>query len=142
MKNNGGFTLIESMVSLFVYAIIFLLLHGIFQSLQYFNQNFHADKNTEWHLYLNQLENHTEDYVLTQRSRSNLRFQHKEDKNEIFFRLEQGEIRRPTPSGGYFPVLTRVRDVIYSDGEDGVHIEVQFVNGQTMRGFVSVERKE
>lgn len=142
MKGKAGFTLIECIVSLGTYALIFLLLHAIFQSLLFFNEEFNHDKNAEWHLYLNQLENHTEDYYLTNRYRSQLIFKHKEQGNVIYFRLEQGEIRRPTPSGGYFPVLTRVRDVVYSDGDEGVYIDVQFVNGQSMKGFVSVERAE
>lgn len=144
IKNNQGFTLFESLLSLFVNTLILLLIGLTFQTLQGFQQNVHTDKNIEWHLFLNQMENDLTDKTLSLRTKQQLDFDENGTKNEIKYEWKHNEIIRKKNNAGYVPMLTKIREVTYRDTQmkKSVDIEIHFSNGQILKGMVPVEKKD
>lgn len=67
MSNEEGFTLLESLIALFICTICLMLLLKVIQTVEKVNEATKFDKFYEWHIFLNQLEYDVNDasYVRT-----------------------------------------------------------------------------
>lgn len=132
--------MIESLVALFIQALILLLVGFTFQTLKTFQTNLNQDKNIEWHLFLNQFEHDMIDKRLHLRGRSEVFFIVNDSDTRIDYVWQGADIIRKKNGTGYVPMLMGIRNIRYSDGEGGIHVEVMLLNQQTMGGFIPVER--
>lgn len=144
LKNNHGFTLFESLLALLVNTLILLLLGLTFQTLQGFQKNIHQDKNIEWHLFLNQVENDVSNKKLSLRTKQQLDFIEDKTESKIKYEWKKNEIIRKKNDSGYVPMLTKIREVTYQDSvnKTAVDMEIHFSNGQILKGMIPIEKKE
>lgn len=131
----------ESLLALLVHALILMLIGFTLQTLNLFQQNLYQEKNIEWHLFLNQMEKDMEDKYITFRGKSELHFIQKDRPDKYTYVTSGAQIQRKKNGTGYTPMLMQIKEVKYEDGKNGVHVQVDFKNGQIMRGYVPVEEK-
>lgn len=140
--NKAGFTLVESLIALSINALILLLASFMLQSLFNLHTHLKTYPNTEWHLFLNQVENRTEEKRLSLRLKQELQFRTTYNSSLITYKWVGSEVRRLVDNEGYFPMLSKVENVVYSDGRKGVHMAITFKGGRTMRGYIPFEKFE
>ncbi|NEW63399.1 prepilin-type N-terminal cleavage/methylation domain-containing protein [Granulicatella sp. zg-ZJ] len=127
LKNKKGFTLLETVVSLFVFCVITILLlstqpmitkyHGYMR--QHHETAFIQFKNyLEYCLSKEQYIKHDTNVLFTQI-----------DKKTIRYEQYHNILRRTTDKGGYEPLLFNVQKWYVNKQKDYYHIRVFFQNG-------------
>lgn len=140
-RNWAGFTLLESLFALFINSLVLLLVSSLFTAVYTSQRSLNEEKNTEWHLFLNQVEYDLSDKKLIARQRQYVEFQEKQTTAKIAYEFQKQEIVRKKDGSGYAPLLTGLRDILYQDAPGGFTIQASFGNGQVMKGYVSVDAK-
>ncbi len=157
LKNEQGFTLIETLLSLLISSFVLLLLTGgilqtaaIRDTIASNAQTSHrrdfitGDRQIEWHIFLNQLENYLQGTYDPQIS--NLEFYLKEKTSVdtgyrvVQYRRDPNRLNfsRRTDNGNQ-RMLTGIKDLQF-DGDNGwLILEVQFDNGDQFRNRIWVE---
>lgn len=141
LKNNQkGFTLVESLMALVVNALVLLLVTGLFQTLYHVSRYFDIkEKNIEWHVFLNQVENDLEDKEILSVQRNEVQLKVLQSKEKVTYKPWGATLRRYRNETGYVPMLTKTKNTTFSKNANGFSIQTDFVNGQTMRGAIALE---
>lgn len=141
-KKRGGFTLVESAVSLAANSLVLLLICGLLQAASSQERQLQLEKNAEWHLFLNQMEEDMKDKRLIYCREKELRFRKAGDGSTISYVVKNAEVVRLVYQKGHVPLLTGLRDIQYTQVSGGIQITVKFPDGQEMQGYVPVEQEE
>lgn len=157
LKNDEGFTLVEALVSLTVSTFVLLLLMtGIQQafllkanlvgnSSSYTSNNIVSNRQVEWHIFLNQLENYLRGSKNPQVvSRMILVEEWDEDEQEWFnvtYEPPESNISRISrfKKNGNMIMLTGVSHRTFKKEGGWLLIEVKFQNNEVFNGRVWVE---
>lgn len=148
LKNEGGFTLLETLVALSISSLCFLLLSiGILQT-RAIREEIENDKQIEWHLFINQLEHYFQDSELISVSRDELIVK---EMNQNTGELETATYLRPYSNrrvlirrvnNGNQRVLSQVNWVRFSMNEDVLEIEGYFQNDEVYNARLKIESWE
>lgn len=158
LKSEQGFTLIETLISLFVSAFVLLLLTGgilqivavrdtLISNAQESRRanSITGDRQVEWHIFLNQLENYLQDTyepVIGQNE-----FEVKEPTNTdrgnrvVFYRRDatnKTNFSRRTINGNH-RMLTGVNNIAFNQSGGWLLIEVFFMNGDQYTGHIFID---
>lgn len=140
-RNQKGFTLIESLFSLFVTSLILLLVNSLFHTIQKMQENIVHEKNSEWHIFLNQVEHDLSNKKLIDQTSQYLQFQEEGTNSYYTYEFRISELIRKKERTGYLPLLTEIRTVNFQDSPGGIFIQGEFGNKQVMEAYVPVEKK-
>ena len=140
-RNSRGFSLVESLLALFINSLVLILLGHVFSSLQLIQTTLHSDKNIEWHLFLNQVENDINTKTLTKKREHELTFLEKKSTDVISYEWRNSEVVRTKNSSGYVPMISKLKSVRYDDKSSNqlVGVRINFINGQILEGTIKVE---
>lgn len=143
LKNNKGFTLVESLFALMVNSLVLLLVGTTLQTMlktEDFMEN--QKQNIEWHIFLNQVENDVTDKKMTKVLPYEVILEENQTKDKITYTLSAAKIRWLRNGTGYVPMLNEVKNVKFHEIENGLLIESHFKNGQILRGSMAIEKKK
>lgn len=161
LKNETGFTLLEALIALLLTSSIMMLLLGAILQTKTINnkivsdsQNFtespnriEGDRQIEWHLFLNQLENDLKDKVNVKEYRT---YFYAYSKNVETNSLEKIEYRRPVSgesrrnfirlkNNGNVRMLTGVEIPEFERDGNWLTLKFSFRNGEIFTGRIWVE---
>ncbi|MBS4217163.1 ComGF family competence protein [Bacillus sp. FJAT-49711] len=151
MNNQYGFTLLDSIFSMFILTIIMSLMPLLFQSFAIIDRTIKIDEDFEWNLFLIHLRNEVEDakkvHVFNHPSRILI------EKNlMIAYETHGNSIRRTVNDKGHEIVLQHVHSVNFSklnqmlivnvSFSNGIKEEARFVIPEEMEGSPFLETKE
>lgn len=158
LKNEQGFTILETLISLFVSSFVIMLLTGgllnvmsIRDTMVNNAQNssrtnqISGDRQVEWHIFLNQLESYLQGSYDPEVLSNHIKV--KEPKTtiskgyqDIFYRIDGSTYNfSRRDSNGYHRMLTEIQKVDFTQEDEWLDAEVTFSNGQTFRGRIWVE---
>lgn len=160
-KNEAGFTLLEALISLMVTGSIMMLLLGGLLQMKTINSKIvdnsqkstespnrvEGDRQIEWHLFLNQLENDLKGTVNVKEYRTYF-YAYSRDEDTNF--LEKIEYRRPTSgesrrnfirlkNNGNVRMLTGIEIPEFERDGNWLILNFSFRNGEAYTGRIWVE---
>ncbi len=141
-SNQKGFTLLESLLSLFINTLILLLVSSLFQTTKNMQENITHEKNSEWHIFLNQVEHDLSNKKLTTRTSQFLEFKEDITNSTFTYEFKANEVRRKKEGTGYIPLLTELRIVNFQEASGGILIQAEFGNKRVMEAYVPVEEMQ
>ncbi|WP_414839861.1 competence type IV pilus minor pilin ComGF [Carnobacterium sp. TMP28] len=139
-----GFTLLESIVSLYVLVICVSLISYAASQYQTIRKQTFLDRQLEWHLFLNQLEYDSRQLVFKDSTTSRVRFEEfdhigKVQRIIVYQKdLKKTTLIKTTELGGYQPLLMKVSKVTFSKKGDFLIIEVLFSNKETYKAQLKI----
>lgn len=143
--NNKGFTLLESLMSLFITSLsIFLISLSIQQvnELMAFPQ---MDGQYEWHLFLHQVENDRLGGPILEVNPKSFAFMAETSSGiqktwyEFFRNQKGGQIRRRPRSGGHMPMLIGLKEARVEEFEAYFILHVTFESGESYSARIEKE---
>lgn len=138
-SNQKGFTLLESLLSLFIHTLILLLVSSLFQTTKYMQENITHEKNSEWHIFLNQVEHDLSNKKLTICKKQFLEFKEDVTNSTFTYEFRANEVRRKKEGTGYMPLLTDLWNINFQEASEGILIQAEFGNKQVMEAYVPVK---
>lgn len=139
---RSGFTLAEAVLALATNSLVLLLVCSLLQIARIQDQHLRLEKNVEWHLFLNQMEEDVSDKEIVMVAQREVRFQEQGTGAIVSYAFKEAEIVRQVYGQGYVPMLTGIREVWYTGTTEGIQVSAAFSNGQTFQGYVSLMREE
>lgn len=160
LNNESGFTLLEALIALMMTSSILLLLVGsllqantINQKVITNSQHYQETKNTvagdrqiEWHLFLNQLENYLQDSFNPIANNGHLEVSEIDEKTnrltQVVYRQPDSGSRRSIlqyKNNGNIRMLTGVERPEFIVEEDWLTLNFKFRNGEIYTGRIWVE---
>lgn len=157
IKNEDGFTLLESLISLIIATIVLLLLTAMLSEMTQINQLIIKDAQTipstskkiivsrqiEWHLFLAQLENYLEGTELLSEELNKISVSEKVDGKKQTVQYgqaysgNQNVYRRN--NNGYNELLTSIETFTMTVAGDCLHLSVKFQNGEAYQGRIWID---
>lgn len=138
--HQGGFTLLESLLALFVNSLVLLLVISLFQTVQNLQESLAHEKNIEWHIFLNQAEYDVSNKKLTNRALQLVEFRENGTGSNYTYELRLPELRRLKEKTGYVPMLTGVQKLEFLNAPGGINIQSTFRNEKVMEGYIPIEK--
>lgn len=139
LRNQEGFTLLESLLALFVNSLIVLLIGSLLHSAQNMKDSLQHEKNIEWHIFLNQAEHDILNKKIKSRTPKIITLSEDGTKTTYTYMLKATELRRQKDNTGYVPMLTEVRDLNFQDAIGGIKIQSVFKNEKEMEAYLPIE---
>lgn len=158
LKNEQGFTILETLISLFVSSFVIMLLTGgllnvmsIRDTMVNNAQNssrtnqISGDRQVEWHIFLNQLESYLQGSYDPEVLSNHIKVKVPKTTiskgyQDIFYRIDGSTYNfSRRDSNGYHRMLTEIQKVDFTQEDEWLDAEVTFSNGQTFRGRIWVE---
>nr|WP_281173148.1 competence type IV pilus minor pilin ComGF [Carnobacterium funditum] len=142
--NEQGFTLLESIVSLYVLVICVSLIGFTASQYQSIRKQTFLDRQLEWHLFLNQFEYEIKELVFKDITASKVRFEEQDAAGRvrrlIVYQkdLNKTTLIKTTESGGYQPLLMKVSRVTFTKNGDFLVIQVSFLNKESYKAQVKI----
>ncbi|SEL16080.1 competence protein ComGF [Carnobacterium iners] len=139
-----GFTLLESIVSLYVLVICILLISYAASQYQTIRKQIFLDRQLEWHLFLNQFEYDSKQLVFKDITTSRVRFEEfdrigKTQRVIVYQKdLKKTNLIKTTELGGYQPLLMKVSKVTFSKKGNFLVIEVLFSNKESYKAQLKI----
>lgn len=135
LKKNSGFTLIETVLALFILMLIFLMLTPLLQLNHQYLEELNDTTKQDWYVFTIQLEQTIKDFELLSISETRLIFQSQNDKEEIKkpvieYYANKKLVRKSSINGGYEPMLMNVEKIKFSYEGHFVRMKVEFLNGE------------
>lgn len=135
LKKNSGFTLIETVLALFILMLIFLMLTPLLQLNHQYLEELNDTTKQDWYVFTIQLEQTIKDFELLSVSETRLIFQAENDKEEIKkpvieYYANKKLVRKSSINGGYEPMLMNVEKIKFSYEGHFVRMKVEFLNGE------------
>lgn len=135
LKKNSGFTLIETVLALFILMLIFLMLTPLLQLNHQYLEELNDTTKQDWYVFTIQLEQTIKDFELLSVSETRLIFQSENDKEEIKkpvieYYANKKLVRKSSINGGYEPMLMNVEKIKFSYEGHFVRMKVEFLNGE------------
>ena len=158
LKNEQGFTILETLISLFVSSFVIMLLTGgllnvmsIRDTMVNNAQNssrtnqISGDRQVEWHIFLNQLESYLQGSYDPEVLSNHIKVKVPKTTiskgyQDIFYRIDGSTSNfSRRDSNGYHRMLTEIQKIDFTQEDGWLEAEVTFSNGQTFRGRIWVE---
>lgn len=158
LKNEQGFTILETLISLFVSSFVIMLLTGgllnvmsIRDTMVNNAQNssrtnqISGDRQVEWHIFLNQLESYLQGSYDPEVLSNHIKVKVPKTTiskgyQDIFYRIDGSTYNfSRRDSNGYHRMLTEIQKIDFTQEDGWLEAEVTFSNGQTFRGRIWVE---
>lgn len=139
LRNQEGFTLLESLLALFVNSLILLLIGSLFQSAQSMKDSIQHEKNIEWHIFLNQAEYDLLNKKIKNRILKTITLSEDGTKATYTYSFKGTELRREKNNSGYVPMLTEVKDLNFQDAKGGIKIQSVFRDEKEMEAYLPIE---
>ncbi|MGX7200876.1 prepilin-type N-terminal cleavage/methylation domain-containing protein [Enterococcus plantarum] len=122
-----GFTLLESLLALFLLSIICMLFSASIKNAAIVTNQLKSERQKEWQIFVIQLENELRNcrYENTQINKIMLR--NKKNNKQVWIEHKLGKIVK-VENGGYQPLLMGVKQVRFVEEDKSVVIKVIFEN--------------
>ncbi|WP_321385550.1 competence type IV pilus minor pilin ComGF [uncultured Enterococcus sp.] len=132
-----GFTLLECLLSLFLFSVICLLGSGYIKNVQVLSRHLQNTSEKEWHIFLIQLENELEGCEFVSVESDSLTFY--DSIREYTVRIEHKKQKIiKTANGGYQPMLTKVDSAVFKQTDRKIELQLHFEDGQYREALLSI----
>ncbi|MDZ7834857.1 MAG: competence type IV pilus minor pilin ComGF [Alkalibacterium sp.] len=122
MKADKGFSLLEVIIALSIVSSCVLLFSFAISQVQTARASVKDDRQIEWHLFINQLENDLHDSREVIAGKDGLTFEKFSEKNAKWERIKYEQyyktIRRRVDSAGHQPMLLEVSSVGFTSASN------------------------
>ena len=102
-------------------------------------ENITHEKNSEWHIFLNQVEHDLSNKKLTICKKQFLEFKEDVTNSTFTYEFRANEVRRKKEGTGYMPLLTDLWNINFQEASEGILIQAEFGNKQVMEAYVPVK---
>lgn len=143
--NDDGFTLLEVMVAISLLSLGVLLLSNFVEQSSRIQQEIKADRQIEWHLFLNQIEYDLREGQLIHMSSERIVVERpsEDGKTErITYERYYKLIRRRLGGVGHQPVLTQLKEIHMENNTGQIWISATFQNGESYTAGLALPLKE
>lgn len=141
-KNDQGLTLIECLVTIQVISAMVLLFSFALSQFTALERQVNDDRQIEWHLFLNYLEQDLKDKVVTDVKGETITFKKVVDgvvqEETMTYNRYKNLYRRSVRGLGHHPVLMRISTFSAEKKDDQLILKVTFDNLESYRGIVKV----
>lgn len=143
--NNKGFTLLESLLSLFITSLSIFLISLSIQQINELMALPQANGQYEWHLFLHQVENDRMGGPILEVNPKSFAFMAETGSGiqktwyEFYRNQEGGQIRRRPRSGGHMPMLMDLKDARVEEFETYFIFHVTFDTGESYSARIEKE---
>lgn len=142
IRNQEGFTLVESLLALFISTFVLMLVGATFQVLVKTEEYLGKSKNNiEWHIFLNQTEQDSLNKNLKKVYPYEIILEETGSLDTITYAQNGSKIRWQRNRSGYVPVLNRVKQVNFQNQPTGLLIDVTFTNDQNLKGSIPIAKE-
>lgn len=157
LNNEEGFTLLETLLSLLISSLVILLLTGGILQVVAIRENVSnnaqessrshvitGDRQVEWHIFLNQLENYLQDSFEPQVVPHYIQVKEEEagTKEQILVRYSQDSNERNLSrkaANGNQRMLTGIKRIAFKRAGGWLTVEVTFINNDRYNGRIWLE---
>lgn len=143
LTNNKGFTLLESVIALLVFALCFSLFSMAVKQVQSIHNAQQSDRQLEWHLFLNQFEYDIKELKLKEVTEEEVVFKrYIADTGEaeyISYKRTLQKLLRKVNYKGYQPMLMKLRKVNFKLNGNFLVVQVEFINGETYQSQINLK---
>ncbi|GAA0352601.1 competence type IV pilus minor pilin ComGF [Alkalibacterium iburiense] len=141
-NKEEGFTLLEVLLTLSIMSICVLFFSLALTQFKTVRASVKDDRQIEWHLFLNSMENDMKESELRQMTQTSLSVYTVDEKTNkrvtVTYRLNRDEMIRSV-TGGYEPILINVSKAHYEKLSDQrVRLNVTFHNGEEFTANIKV----
>lgn len=129
MNNKKAFTMIESVVSIFILSLIATLIISIHP---YVNKT-QRDKNEnviDYQLFLKEIESDKFDFAWRDVSNNEVYLYSQANKKEYKLKQNKQSLILSGEKNGYLPMLDKINNVFFSKSGDHLKISITFLNGE------------
>lgn len=141
--NNKGFTLLESIIALLVFALCFSLFSLAVKQVQSIHNVQQSDRQLEWHLFLNQFEFDLKENKLEKVTKEQVVFNQYIEKTEgierVSYKRNSQKLIRQVSSQGYQPMLMKLRTLNFTLNGKFLVIQVEFMNGEIYQSQINLK---
>ena len=145
IKADEGFSLLEVIIALSILSSCVLLFSFALSQVQTVRKAVRDDRQIEWHLFINQLQNELHDSREVTTGKDKLTFEKVSEKNgkweSITYERYYKIIRRQVDSTGHQPMLLDVSRVAFSSTGSRLLIDVTFYNGERYNAEIKVDKQ-
>lgn len=142
IRNQEGFTLVESLLALFISTSVLMLVGATFRVLMKTEEYLGKSKNNiEWHIFLNQTEHDVLNKKLKNVYPYEIILEEAGSLDTITYAQHGSKIRWQRNRAGYVPVLNRVKQVKFQNQPTGLLIDVTFTNEQNLKGLIPLAKE-
>lgn len=143
-KNEEGFTLLEVLAALSIMSLSFLLLSIFTEQASRIQDEIKADRQIEWHLFLNQLEYDLSDGRLKSIHRDEFSAEKPAEDGQsetITYERYYTLLRRKVEGKGHQPVLTKLQSIRFEEKEAGLLITAIFQNDDQYQAELKIQSR-
>ncbi|GEN51291.1 competence type IV pilus minor pilin ComGF [Alkalibacterium pelagium] len=141
-KNDQGLTLIECLISIQVISSMVLLFSFALSQFAALERQVNDDRQIEWHLFLNYLEQDLRDKVVTDVKGETITFKKVVDgvvlDEPMTYNRYKNLYRRSVRGLGHHPVLMKVSQLSVEKKSDQLILKVTFDNQESYKGMLKV----
>lgn len=141
--NNKGFTLLESIIALLVFALCFSLFSLAVKQVQSIHNVQQSDRQLEWHLFLNQFEFDLKENQLKEVTKEQVVFNQYSEKTgvteKVSYKRKGQKMIRQVDSQGYQPMLMKLHTLNFKLNGKFLVIQVEFMNGETYQSQINLK---
>ncbi|MBM6613357.1 prepilin-type N-terminal cleavage/methylation domain-containing protein [Desemzia sp. RIT804] len=143
LPNSKGFTLLEAIIALLVFALCFSLFSLAVKQVHSINNAQQSDRQLEWHLFLNQFEYDLKENHLKEVTKNQVVFNQYVEKTggteRVSYTRNFQKLVRQVSSQGYQPMLMQLRELTFSLDGMFLVIHVEFMNGENYRSQINLK---
>ena len=143
LLNNKGFTLLESIIALLVFALCFSLFSLAVKQVQSIHNVQQSDRQLEWHLFLNQFEFDLKENKLEEVTKEQVVFNQYIEKTagteRVSYKRNSQKLIRQVSSQGYQPMLMKLRTLNFTLNGNFLVIQVEFMNGEIYQSQINLK---
>lgn len=129
-RSEQGFTLLETVIALFVTVLSFLLLSVGYRHFSFHQQMLQHEKQSEFHLFLFQWQQDLMGAEVLSHTATSLKVKDPTSNQEILYEKAAQVFRRRVSSSGHQPLLTGIREMKIERTQKTLKLGVHFMNGE------------
>ena len=141
--NDEGFTLLEAILALLVFALCFSLFSMTVKQVQSIRNAQQSDRQLEWHLFLNQFEYDLKENQLKEVTKEVVVFKQPNvttgGTDNVSYKRNLQKLIRQVNSVGYQPMLMKLRKLNFNLKGNFLVIQVEFMNGETYQSQINLQ---
>jgi competence protein ComGF len=130
LLNNKGFTLLDALLSFFVFSIISLSFPLIMKGFETIKSDSIPPRYYEWNLFSESLGNEVWDTGDIMVSPERISFE--KEGEWITYERYQNSMRRKVNDRGHEVVLQSIHSIAFSEVPQGIKVKVEFEGGESM----------
>ena len=147
VSDDKGFTLLETMLALFIFILSLSLMTTMVQQFKIVRQQTMKTNHLEWHLFLNQFEHEVDQSLFLSTNGNSIYFEKYNDTKKIpevisYQKMKGKEvIIRQVDDTGYQPVLMNIKTITFVLKENKVILNATFFNNEHYKSLVFINKK-